>query len=123
MAEVITPLAARVLKNGESKFTFGPDHTVADICRHLHGEGCAVDVIYILRELLGLKDASAASVIPLVWEQMMDNVGHPTDLYRAWCLLFEHHFWAERADRIPKVEARRTARIMKVIQGATNGRD
>jgi len=55
VSEVVTPLAQRVLKNGESKFTFGPDHTVADICRHLHGEDCAEEAIYILRELLGLK--------------------------------------------------------------------
>jgi hypothetical protein len=53
MSEIILPLAERVLKNGECKFTFGPNHTVGDICRHLHAEGCAEDAIYILRKLLG----------------------------------------------------------------------
>lgn len=124
MAEIITPLAERVLKNGESKFTFGPDHTVADLCRHIHGEKCAEEAIYILRKLLGLKDAPAASVVPLIWERMADNVGHPSSVYRARCPLFEKYYWAERDYMIPQIEARRVARIMKVIrieQGAKNG--
>lgn len=124
MAEIVTPLTERVLKNGESKFTFGPDHTVADLCRHIHGEKCAEEAIYILHELLGLKDAPVISVTPLVWVRMLDPVGHPTDLHRAWCPLFEKHYWAERDYMMPKIEARRTARIMKVIQleqGAKNG--
>ena len=66
-------------------------------------------------------EARTPNVIPLIWERMVDGAGHPTSLHRAWCPLFEKYYWAERADRIPKVEARRTARIMKVIQGATNG--
>jgi hypothetical protein len=61
-------------------------------------------------------DHKSYSVIPLVWEQMMDSVGYPMELHRAWCPLFEHYFYAERADRMSTVEARRTARIMKVIQ-------
>jgi hypothetical protein len=55
-------------------------------------------------------------VIPLVWHQMADPIGQPTDLHRAWCPLFERHYWAECADMIPQIEKRRTARIMKVIQ-------
>jgi len=124
MAEIITPLAERVLKNGESEFTFGPDHTVADLCRHIHGEKCAEEAIYILRELLGVEDAPKASVVPLVWEQMVDPAGQPTRLHRAWCPLFERYYWAERKDRIPKVEKLRATRILKVIrieQGAKNG--
>lgn len=54
--------------------------------------------------------------IPLVWHQMADPIGQPTDLHRAWCPLFKQHFWAESADRIPKIEARRAARIMAVIE-------
>ena len=69
-----------------------------------------------------MDDAPKCSVIPLVWQQMADPIGHPTDLHRAWCPLFEKHFWAEREDMIPRIEGRRTARIMKVIQGAKNDR-
>lgn len=65
-----------------------------------------------------MDNAPKCSVIPLIWERMVDGAGHPTDLHRAWCPLFEKHFWAEHADMIPRIEGRRTARIMKVIQEA-----
>jgi hypothetical protein len=67
-----------------------------------------------------MDDAPKCSVIPLVWQQMADPIGHPTDLHRAWCPLFEQYYWAERDYMMPKIEARRAARIMKVIQGAPN---
>jgi hypothetical protein len=63
-----------------------------------------------------VSDALKAILIPLVWEQMCDSIGAPTPLHRAWCPLFEQHYWAERKDRIPRVEARRAARIMKAIK-------
>jgi hypothetical protein len=78
------------------------------------------DEVKIVTDYVAKLEARTASVIPLIWVRMLDPVGHPTDLHRAWCPLFKQHFWAERADRIPKVEALRTARIMKVIQEAKN---
>jgi hypothetical protein len=51
-------------------------------------------------------------VIPLVWHRMADPIGQ----HRAWCPLFEQHFWAEREDMIPQIEALRAARIMAVIE-------
>ena len=77
--------------------------------------------VKIVADYVAKLEARTANVIPLIWERMVDGAGHPTDLHRAWCPLFEKHFWAEHADMIPRIEGRRTARIMKVIQGAQNG--
>jgi len=48
MSEIVTPLWKRVMKNGDTKYIIGPDHTIGDICRHLHETGCADDAICIL---------------------------------------------------------------------------
>jgi hypothetical protein len=55
-------------------------------------------------------------VKPLVWEQMRDGAGTLYDVYSARCPIFEKRFWAEGKDKISGVEARRAARIMKVIE-------
>ena len=91
--------------------------------RGLHDPDCQCDYadeVQALADYVAKLEGRTASVIPLVWERMLDPVGHPTDLHRAWCPLFEHHFWAEREDKIPQIDARSAARIMKVIQGAPN---
>jgi hypothetical protein len=93
----------------------GPEYTG----RGRHDPHCEHDMapeVQALADYVAKLEARTPSVIPLVWQQMMDNVGHPVKLHRAWCPLFGKYYWAERADMIPTVEARRTARIMKVIQ-------
>jgi IS5 family transposase len=55
-------------------------------------------------------------VKPLEWEQSRDSDGVLQDVYWARCPLFEKRFWAEGKDKIAGVEARRAARIMKVIE-------
>ena len=80
--------------------------------------------VKIVADYVAKLEARTASVVPLIWERMADNVGHPSSVYRAWCPLFEKYYWAERDYMIPQIEARRVARIMKVIrieQGAKNG--
>jgi hypothetical protein len=47
---------------------------------------------------------------------MRDGAGTLYDLYSAWCPLFEKRFWAEGKDKIAGVEAKRAARILKVIE-------
>jgi hypothetical protein len=74
------------------------------------------DEVQALADYVANLEARTPSVIPLVWEQMANPMGDPSDLHRAWCPLFEHHFWAESADKIPQIEERRAARIMRVIQ-------
>jgi hypothetical protein len=39
--------------------------------------------VQALADYVAKLEARTPSVIPLVWERMMDNVGHPTDLHRA----------------------------------------
>jgi hypothetical protein len=41
------------------------------------------DEVQALADYVAKLEARTPSVIPLVWERMMDNVGHPTDLHRA----------------------------------------
>ena len=60
--------------------------------------------------------APTVRVKPLEWEQMRDGAGTLYDVYSARCPLFEKRFWAEGKDKIAGVEARRAARIMKVIE-------
>ena len=87
--------------------------------RGLHDPDCQCDYadeVQVLADYVAKLEARTPGVVPLVWEQMFDAVGHPTDLHRAWCPLFERHYWAERKDRIPKVEKLRAMRIMKVIR-------
>jgi hypothetical protein len=60
--------------------------------------------------------APTVRVKPLEWEQMQDGAGILHDVYSAWCPLFVKRFWAEGKDKIAGVEARRAARIMKVIE-------
>jgi hypothetical protein len=63
-----------------------------------------------------VSDFPKVTVIPLQWKQMQDGAGVMRDIYSAWCPLFEKHYWAERADRMPKIDELRANRIMKVIQ-------
>ena len=91
--------------------------------RGLHDPDCQCDYageVQALTDYVAKLEARTPSVIPPVWVRMLDPVGHPTDLHHAWCPLFERHFWAEREDMIPQIEARRAARIMKVIHEAEN---
>lgn len=57
-------------------------------------------------------------VKPLVWRQMRDGSG---ELHRVWsadCPLFEKTFWAEDERHIPKIEAKRVARITAALNPA-----
>jgi hypothetical protein len=72
--------------------------------------------VKIVADYVAKLEARTPTVIPLVWQQMANPMGDPSDLHRAWCPLFEKYYWTERADKIPQIEERRAARIMRVIQ-------
>jgi hypothetical protein len=78
------------------------------------------DEVRIVADYVAKLEARTPSVTPLVWQQMANPMGDPSDLHRAWCPLFKKYYWAERENMIPQIESRRTARIMRVIQGAPN---
>jgi hypothetical protein len=60
--------------------------------------------------------APTVRVKPLEWEQSKDSDGVLQDVYSAWCPLFVKWLWAVSRDDAAKVEARRAASIMKVIE-------
>lgn len=60
--------------------------------------------------------AVTVGVKPLVWSQTYNNAGDLTDVWCADDPLFEHRWWAERADKMPKIEAKRTARILAALE-------
>jgi hypothetical protein len=52
MAEVCTPPLIKVDGDGEEWVTFGPDHSLADICRWIMEMNCGEDVRDTLTEML-----------------------------------------------------------------------
>ena len=51
MSEIKTPPVVTTNENGDTFYTFGPDHTLADVARWIISEGGRDDMLYILNQM------------------------------------------------------------------------
>lgn len=52
MSEVCRPPKIKTDKHGEEWATFGPDHSISDICRWIMGMGCGEDARDTLTQMI-----------------------------------------------------------------------
>ena len=57
MHEIKTPPVMTEDENGDPSYTFGPDHTFADVARWIVSEGGRDDMLYILNQMEDEADA------------------------------------------------------------------
>jgi hypothetical protein len=59
---------------------------------------------------------NAPTVMPLEWHQGRDGGGWLHNVWMADCPIFEKRFYAESEAMIPKIEKKRTDRILSAIE-------